>query len=1806
MNQFSNLINERIEAMRRKLQDTSRRNPLINNVLNAKSAAFIRIVDEKPQSIFDHVVFHERKMVLSSLPPVDMDPPDEETGEFKTAFQNALLTDEAYLKVIDKIDFEYDEKAPDMQENADRALKDRVREWLEMPPRPKSEQFSDLINHAKSHGINSSSNLPLPSASAEDDRFDDNELQTLLLPKTFQSRLARILSKARMYQEERGLNVVYIVIGYLKWTLPNVEKQDEFKSPLLLLPVSLTKAKSLGGETYTVAKLSEPMLNPSLIHKLTAEAKLDLSGIKSLLEDETIDVEALFEAIADLKPKNMHWTVLREASFGIYPFQGIELYYDLDTKQTDFSNFPIVSELMVGKQKYDGTRSDFSESDVESSVGQKLVPHIVLDADSSQFISLLKVANNENVALEGPPGSGKSQTIVNAIANAIYSGKKVIFVAQKATALEVVLSRLKSLGLDQFVLPLMSGHGSTDEFYEAVQKRLELQSTETVKDLENLQSQYEASRDRLSEYIDILTRPVAGTGMSVHQVLGVTIANSSTIENLPLALRSIRVYPDRMVKDFGPSDLNTMVAQVADWYGRLAKAKIPSSSPWADAPAETLDTDVVNKALVAAGRANIEIETTISKLNPNAKHLYEACLDNTLKEIENKVLEVAKNEVLVRAHNLSFEMGKEEAGEALRALTDVNMKLTAFQYKLRITPEKMRLVITGKEKLIMLKEFASRLNLQVITAGTISSNKEDLLTRRTNLQKLMNIKGEIIDQISDQISRGLTIQHLIAYEPLLKDQIDIRLLKPHIQELGISGCQNEIRKVKKLLINYSSIFSVKEMPKARELSSLQSIIQDAGIFSFMSSTFKTAKKDAAGILRYVRETDPKRTILNGLIEAQEFITEWSRLALFDEVKISDSSLPERLLRFVTILDELEVINNRSGLNITSALQLLTLDKLGEALELLGNIDASTLSWSDIETETTLAGQKIDEIQNFQSELIAAENFFVSLGKSSVSDITDLAYNSDKLAALMKQRSETLQRLPAEFEDNEVAKQIFEAHQDYSELHPYEIDLLFKEEGHEFLTAIENLLPAFTASQNSFSNLISAKNKIATAGSIKMSAILENLDKHQRDHKGLNNLLVRHSVFAEAENAGLDDLIIKMEETTFFDEVESVAMASLAAALQDQIKHDFGSLLMQFDGTLLSAARNKIQELDRQIINLSKHEVTKSALRRSQPPNGIGYGKKSDYTELNLINHELQKQRRTPPRKILKRAQNALMDLFPCWMMVPTAVAQNLPKSTVFDLVIIDEASQMTPESSISALMRAKNAFIAGDTNQLPPTNFFKGLSVDEDEDEDVSTMEESILELANVQFHPKHRLLWHYRSKHEDLIAFSNHYVYDSELVIFPSPTPTTPGLGISLVEINGTFQRGVNPAEAQVMLEAIVQFMKDTPNRSLGVAVMNQSQMEQIEALVLREADTNKSVASYIDHWMTERQGLEKFFVKNLENVQGDERDVIFVGTVYGRDPQGKFYQRFGPINGVAGKRRLNVLFSRAKEQIVTFTSIPLGDFNPSPSNEGATLLRRWLEFSATKRLGEVAHNHDRAGHTDSPFEDHVIEAVSSLGYEAVPQVGVSSYFIDIGVKHPSYPLGYICGIECDGATYHSSKSARDRDRLREEVLSRLGWDLYRIWSTDWFRDPLGCREVLKCYLEERLAELIKSMPKIMEPKVLKPKKIKAPQQQPIRTHMHNVGADVTNVVKEPIAIKTETNSVRIGSKITIRYLDGPRAGTLAKFWFQKTTNDPKFESDGYTSLAPDKPLGEALEGGLVDDTLSYEVGDKEIRVQIIELRQS
>ena len=317
------------------------------------------------------------------------------------------------------------------------------------------------------------------------------------------------------------------------------------------------------------------------------------------------------------------------------------------------------------------------------------------------------------------------------------------------------------------------------------------------------------------------------------------------------------------------------------------------------------------------------------------------------------------------------------------------------------------------------------------------------------------------------------------------------------------------------------------------------------------------------------------------------------------------------------------------------------------------------------------------------------------------------------------------------------------------------------------------------------------------------------------------------------------------------------------------------------------------------------------------------------------------------------------------------------------------------------------------------------------------------------------RLRWHYRSQHESLIAFSNRNFYENDLVIFPSPHAKAKEFGVKFSYVKGgRFVNQYNVEESRIVAKAVVKHAQQHPKESLGIVAMSSKQREQIERAVEEECKLDDAVSEAVENLRNLEDGL---FIKNLENVQGDERDVIFISCTYGpSEIGGRVYQRFGPINSDVGWRRLNVLFTRSKKRMHIFSSMRSDDILISEtSKRGVIALRNFLDYAEKGNMdGTPVHT----GKTpDSDFEVSVMEALHQAGFESEAQVGVAGFFIDIAVKDPGKPGRYLMGIECDGATYHSAKSARDRDRLRQEVLERLGWRIRRIWSTDWYSNPQG-----------------------------------------------------------------------------------------------------------------------------------------------------
>lgn len=487
-----------------------------------------------------------------------------------------------------------------------------------------------------------------------------------------------------------------------------------------------------------------------------------------------------------------------------------------------------------------------------------------------------------------------------------------------------------------------------------------------------------------------------------------------------------------------------------------------------------------------------------------------------------------------------------------------------------------------------------------------------------------------------------------------------------------------------------------------------------------------------------------------------------------------------------------------------------------------------------------------------------------------------------------------------------------------------------------------------------------------------------------------------------------------------------------------------------------ARRERFQRIEEELRDLDREAVI-AAIHRDPAnlPQGVNSGLKRDFTEMALIQNESGKQRRHRPlRHLFQYAGNALRGLKPCWMVSPGTLASLVPREGIdqFDLVIVDEASQMPPERALGLLSRARQCVVVGDPKQLPPTSFFqRTAALDDDQvDDEVDTEvldEESILDLCTKTFRSVRRLKWHYRSRHGSLIAFSNKYFYNNELVVFPSCDRDF-AIHRHLVS-EPRYCKGVNLPEVTLACDVVLEQLELHPDRSLGVVAMNEAQAseisEQLELLSTHHEELRRRLAL--------KDSSEGLFVKALEKVQGDERDTIVISTTYGpAEPGGRVAMSLGPITKEGGHRRLNVLFTRAKRAIELVTSMESHQVQPTPTSRlGLHAFRDYLKFVETQML-ESGRPSSRE--PDSPFEVVVAEAIQRHGFEVDCQVGVANYFIDLAIRHPSKPETYVLGVECDGATYHSARAARDRDKYRQSVLEGLGWQIYRIWSTDWFEN--------------------------------------------------------------------------------------------------------------------------------------------------------
>ncbi len=499
--------------------------------------------------------------------------------------------------------------------------------------------------------------------------------------------------------------------------------------------------------------------------------------------------------------------------------------------------------------------------------------------------------------------------------------------------------------------------------------------------------------------------------------------------------------------------------------------------------------------------------------------------------------------------------------------------------------------------------------------------------------------------------------------------------------------------------------------------------------------------------------------------------------------------------------------------------------------------------------------------------------------------------------------------------------------------------------------------------------------------------------------------------------------------------------------------------------------------------------------------------RGNYGAMNVIRSQVKLKRgHMPIRKLFKAAGETLQRIKPVLLMSPISVAQFLPPGAVeFDLLVIDEASQVRPEDALGLVGRANQIVVVGDNKQLPPTSFFDRIVADDEDDEsDDDTIDalggaakatdlESILALCEARGLNSAMLRWHYRSRHPSLIEVSNAEFY-KHLIMPPAPSAERLTEGLILRRVPGAYDRGgkrINGIEAEAIANTVASHARKSPQLSLGIVTFSTAQRDAISDLLDIKRRSDDALDAFLQEGKT-----EDVFVKNLENVQGDERDVILVSVGYGPRTAGARLDSmgFGPVSGEGGERRLNVLFTRARSRCEIFCSFSAGDIDPDRAKgEGARILKRFLQYAETGLLEEQVSTSEDA---DSPFEETVAAAMEGMGYKVDKQVGSAGFKIDLAVRHPDQPGRYMLAVECDGATYHRALWARERDRLRQEVLENLGWRFHRIWSTDWFYRRGDVLQKLKAALEDASAAVPASHPSYSS-KTFEPIPAPAPAQR-------------------------------------------------------------------------------------------------------------
>jgi very-short-patch-repair endonuclease len=1548
----------------------------------------------------------------------------------------------------------------------------------------------------------------------ESPTLETNALLTNLPDRPLDGRLKRLAIAASTSLSEQGVNSLFLAFGFLRW-FESADSETPILSPLVLMPVSLHKVSA--DSTWKIAPIDDDLSpNHPLAEMLRSEFRLELPLFpEDQLWESSELLRSFLEEIKQAVVAHERWQVEFTAGLGTFAFQKVSMWRDLLKNEAQIINHPLCRGIAGDSSLMPTTdAADILRSDLDQAVPPE-TSYLVRDCDGSQLAAMEVVQQGHHLIMDGPPGTGKSQTITNIIARCLANNKTVLFVSEKAAALEVVKRRLDEAKLGDFCLECHSHKANKRAVVEELGRSLN-RETEIYPSQDQKVTELRRTRQRLNDYVRALHVKRSALELTVYSVHGrLARIRTSSATRVPIA--NIHLFDRNRLQE-----MEEAVARLAACGGIIAAKGI---HPWRGSRSKlyslTLPDDIrfhfaragdgLRKLIevaspletwgfvsASATRADISMATDFAARILQYPRIPSSWVEAGLLRTAERY--IALNE-LSENHRILWTSVSAYSSDAHLKADLAAVKATVARAN-ELTATVPALPASIRQRILYLEQADIRLHNVVDAADRLE-------TATMQLRNVLGIKNTSISsafEASDLARSGLSVAGLEQakapwFEPgerrrlrqiaadakqisamalATRSPMESKFLSPAFATIACEQIDEILRHKSWLRRLGSSWRRAKQnlcpLYSDRIPSNAREIVEDA----FQLSRFH----------RYVSQlrstADPDRDTL-GWDSALDF--NWDSLvASLDTI----DHLPDALQSSEGIRSVATSPDSQIRATVISAANQVqdTFAKLSVALAQVAEITKSPTALGDNPLHASPATLKAraQELQTScqeHAEQLKAILPLIEHGKDV--SFEGLMHDFDvltELRALTDQAEEITSAMGEKLPDPDskslgdwtecagLAQWVVAFVKQHAGAPPSHVVRAISDAavGAELSAAVEKIRstdePALREGLRLVESLFSQTDTVSTGLVLSQSPVSVLLDwmlARVRDADRISEWVSYENACNNLSRVGLSALRDEvLDEHVRPDEAVDVLRQRFYRLWLDEA-YRTEPALGEFDLTQHDHTVSRFREVDRFWVKNGFAQVRSRILANTARVSGVDE-QAPDNSELGILLREVHKKRRhLPLRRLFGSMPSLLLKIKPCVMMSPLAVSTYFDAGDIrFDVVIFDEASQVRPHDAICAIYRGSQLVVAGDQKQLPPTNFFERLGNEENEDEDdelqpSSSDYESILDMCATLRLPRQRLKWHYRSKRESLIAFSNQHFYGGELVTFPSVRDVDGSSGVTFFFVEngrwaGGAAGGVNQAEAERIADMVIRHAAECPEKSLGVITMNQAQQMHVMELI----ENRRRSSLHLEQFFSNDKA-DPFFVKNLENVQGDERDVIFLGVGYAKNDVGTLSHNFGPLNRQGGERRLNVAVTRAREALTLFTSIRADDIDLSRTqSRGAKLLRAYLDFAERGKVALAgAETEDGEHDFDSDFESEVARALTDHGLNVHRQIGCSGFRIDLALVHPAHPGRYVLGVECDGATYHSSATARDRDRLRQDILESLGWRICRIWSTDWIRDP-------------------------------------------------------------------------------------------------------------------------------------------------------